>query len=370
MLLVVLGGLLAAEHRGRPSTAADSLPGQRTLLLALRGPAGQGVAALLLGADAATGQADGLLIPSSVMVDPAAAAAMPFGRTVGLAGRTAASAALTDLLGVRVQSQWALTPASLAGLVDRLGGVTVSVDRDVVQTGTSGVQTVVVPVGRARIDGAQAAAYAAYLAPGEPEAARLARFGQVIDAVLLALPTSPAAAAAVLAPATVAGASSVRVDHLASLLVTAASEDRAGRITYSVLPTRPIDTGGAALATGLDQSAASVLVQGMFAGSLLSPPGQPAVRVLVESAPGEGPAVLAARSRLIGAGYRFVNGSTTGSAPLQSLVLVPDASAGSLAVGRRVATTLHLPASAVQVSAQGQDIAGVVVVIGVDFPGG
>ena len=64
----------------------------------------------------------------------------------------------------------------------RSGGVQAAVDRDVVTTDADGNETVVVRAGNQQLDGAAAAAYATYLAEGEPEQARLARFDDVLSA--------------------------------------------------------------------------------------------------------------------------------------------------------------------------------------------
>jgi hypothetical protein len=77
-----------------------------------------------------------------------------------------------------------------------------------------------------------------------------------------------------------------------------------------------------------------------------------------------------ARDRLVAAGFAYVGG---GNAPQlgapRTLVVVPDATRASRAVGARVAEALGVPADAVRVAGQRQSIARVLVVLGADFPG-
>ena len=92
-----------------------------------------------------------------------------------------------------------LTTDGLAALVDSVGGVQAAVDVDVVTTDAKGNETVVVRAGNQHLKGPAAAAYATYLADGEPEQARLARFDDVLTAVAAALPKDHASLVAALA---------------------------------------------------------------------------------------------------------------------------------------------------------------------------
>ena len=92
-----------------------------------------------------------------------------------------------------VDGSWQVDTTGLAALVDAVGGVDATVDRDVVVA-----NVVVVPAGAAHLDGRSAAAFATFLAGGEAEQARLARFDTVLQAVLAKLPSDQAALGAVL----------------------------------------------------------------------------------------------------------------------------------------------------------------------------
>ena len=51
----------------------------------------------------------------------------------------------------------------------------------------------------------------------------------------------------------------------------------------------------------------------------------------------------------------------------ETIVLIPDSTPASVTLGENVASTLGVPASAVQVSDQGSSVADVIVVLGEDF---
>ena len=144
-----------------------------------------------------------------------------------------------------------LTTAGLAALVDSVGGIQAAVDVDVVTTDAKGNETVVVQAGNQHLKGAAAAAYATYLAEGEPEQARLARFDDVLTAVAAALPQDRAALGGR------AGRARRRVRArrwtprrwpTGWLVLGSAADD--GSLVSDVLPVTEIDTGGAVTSYG------------------------------------------------------------------------------------------------------------------------
>ena len=52
---------------------------------------------------------------------------------------------------------------------------------------------------------------------------------------------------------------------------------------------------------------------------------------------------------------------------VSSFVLVPDGTVASQTLGREVATTLRLPATAVRINTQQNDVADVIVIVGRDY---
>ena len=195
---------------------------------------------------------------------------MPFGETLTLPAKTASRDALTDLLGVRVSSTWVLTQAGLAALVDKVGGVQATVDVDVLAKNAKGDETVVVRAGNQRLNGAQAAAYATYLADGRARAVRLARFNDVLDGVLRALPADRGRARRRRSPGwRPARRSSLTPAQLAGLLVVLRTAAAKELLHYDVLPVNDIDTGDTVDTYGLDSGqdgrSAAVAVRGVAA---------------------------------------------------------------------------------------------------------
>jgi anionic cell wall polymer biosynthesis LytR-Cps2A-Psr (LCP) family protein len=369
LVLVVVGGWLVLRGGGdSDGTVATTPARQLTTLVQVTGADGTAAASALVGTTAATKEAVAVLVPSRLIVDAAGSGEMPFGETVTLGEPAAPAAALTDLLGVSVDDSWVLSTGGLAALVDAVGGVQAAVDVDVVTTDAKGNETVVVRAGNQRLKGSAAAAYATYLADGEPEQARLARFDDVLTAVAGALPADHATLVARLAALGDGSRSTLDstalADRLAVLRAAAADES----LVSDVLPVTEIDTGGAVTSYGLDAAQAAATMRARFPGALQKDSGGESLRVLVENGVGTPGLVEKARAKLVAAGFRFVNGGN--ASPFNhdpSGVLVPDGTDKSLDRGRRVAAALGLPESSVQPEDRGQSVADVIVILGADF---
>lgn len=356
-------GVLLSRGPHAPGAAPAAAPSDRVLLVQVVGPDGHGQLAALLGTSQGPTGTGGsvVLVPTRLLVDVTGAGTVPLADAAGRPDPAAAHA-LTDLLGLRVDGTWTLPVAGLAALVDQVGGVDVSVDQAVALPAAGGLT---LPAGRQHLDGRTAAAYATVLDSAEPEQARLARFDDVLRAVLAALPADRTAAAAVVARS--GGSSTLPGADLAAALVRLRDVVAAGSATYDTLPVRGIDSGGDVALYGLDTDAARTELSQDFPGALQAA-GPGTVRVLVENAVGTPGLLDAARSRLVARGLVFRDGGNASRFGLAaSAVLVPDATPQSSAEGRRVAAALGLPAGAVQVSGRGQTVADVVVLLGADF---
>ena len=374
----VLGVLLLATGiwlllRGGGETPAPTATGpaeQKTTLVQVTGPDGTAAASALVGTTASDDEAVSVLVPSRLVVDVAGSGDMPFGEAVTLKDEpTASSAALTDLLGVSVQDSWVLSQKGLAALVDGVGGIQAAVDADVVKTDAAGNETVVVRAGNQQLGGAAAAAYATYLAEGEPEQARLARFDDVLTAVAAKLPTDEAGMVALLAKLGAGSTSTLDSRALAArLAVLRDAAGTSGSLVSDVLPVTELDTGGTVTSYGLNAGQAAATMRSRFPGALQKDAGGESLRVLVENGVGTPGLVEKARTKLVDAGFRFVNGGN--ASPFNddpSSVSVPDGTEQSMQRGRRVAKALGLPDSSVVPANRGQTVADVIVILGADF---
>jgi len=367
--LVAAGGWLLLSDDDTPAgTTAQPSHRQLTTLIQVTGADGTAAASALVGTTEAEDDAVAVLVPSQLLVDVAGSGDMPFGEAVTLEEPTASTSALTDLLAVSVKDSWVLSPAALAALVDSVGGVQAAVDRDVVVTDAKGDQTVVVRAGNQKLDGRAAAAYATFLADGEPEQARLARFDDVLTAVVADLPEDRAGMVTALAGLGEGSRTTLDSTALAERLGVLRAAAADGSLVADVLPVKELDTGASVPAFVLDAGQAAAAMRSLFPGAIQKDAAGESLRVLVENGVGTPGLAEQARTKLVDDGFRFVNGGNASEFGLaNSLVLVPDGTSQSVARGERVAMSLGLPASAVEPSTRGQTVADVIVILGEDF---
>ena len=208
-----------------------------------------------------------------------------------------------------VDGGWVLTQAGLAALVDKVGGVPAEVDVDVVTKAADGTETVVVRAGSQHLNGAQAAAYATYAAPEEPEQARLARFNDVLDGVLRGLPDQPREIEGTVTSLKAGSSSTLSSSLLAEILAGAQAVSTDGDMLSDVLPVNAIATGAGEESYGVNAQQAAALMEARFAPSLVKDTAGGPVRVLVQNGVGTPGLVDKARTKLVKAGFRFVNGN-------------------------------------------------------------
>lgn len=366
VLVVVLGTWFLVTRGGDDgSTAARGPARQQTLLVQVTGPDGVAASSALVGVTPGEREAAAVLLPAGLLVDVPGTGSIPFGETVTLDEPSAPAQALTDLLGVRVDDGWVLTGPGLAALVDAVGGVEVAVDVDVVTTDAKGDETVVARAGQQELAGPAAAAYATYLAEGEPEQARLVRFDDVLEGLLVALPEDAAAVAAAVDAAGDGSRSTLDAAGVAERLLAMKAADP---LVSDVLPVTEIDTGSTVASYGIEPGQVAAVLRSLFPGALQQDAGGDVVRVLVENGVGTPGLVEQARAKLVGAGFRFVNGGNAGEFSKEpSAVLIPDGTEKNVQRGQRVAAALGLPESAVTTSDRGQTVADVIVILGGDF---
>ncbi len=361
LLAVAFAVYLAVNAPEPPAATPGAARTQQTLSLSVRGEGGAGVANALLAHDPAASQGAVVLIPPQVLVAVPGMGSLPYGRAVATASSQASRGALSDLLGVTVDEGWTLDLPTFARLVDDLGGITVDVDAQVVQSG----QVVLAP-GRQKLAGAAGGVYLSYLAPGEQEQVRLARVQTVLDGLLDALPEG-ARLPEVLAGLGPRSTSTVPPAELASMLTGLAADDGAGQLQYDSLPVVDQDVGGDVVSFRADDTGVRRLADRLLAASV--PPGarSGSNRFLVLNGvgtPGLGEAV---RTRLVPQGLVFIRAQNAPAFGVQaSQVLVPAASPDALALGRKVATSLKLPPASVRTQEFGS-VADVVVLVGTDF---
>ncbi len=368
------GGLAGVGYRWQhsgpaPAPHAGAAPSrtQRTLLIQVRGVGGDALASALLAADPRTQQAAVVLVPSRVVAEVPGSGPGPYGQALGRAGGAALSrSTLADLLGVTVDGSWVLDRPVLSALVDRVGGIDVDVDTDVIVTGAGG-PVVAVPQGAGqRLSGAQALAVLNYRVPGEDELAALPRLQRVVLALLARLPAGSAALTRLLAD--LGPGSQVSDAAVATGVLDGTRRDvAADRATYQILPVLAVDGGGAATYR-LDVAGVNALAARQLAASRLAGHAATGNRVLVLNQAGGVGLGQHIRDRIVSKGFVFVDSrNQTPFDRHRTVVVVFDTRPPTLAGAGRLAAALGLPAAPVQVSPRAQNIADLIVIVGTDF---
>ncbi len=359
LLLVALAtGLTLAHSGGHKKPVVAAARPQQTLLLGIGATGGPASSAALYGVTPATRSGSDLLLPPGTLVDGP-------GGTVGGSYSTSPGSefqgAVSDLLGVHVDDVWRLTPSGLAELVDRLGGVQVTVDTAIDETGLA------LAPGPQLLAGAQAAGFALYGA--DTQQAMLNRTRLVLDAVIAKLP-GQAALAALLGSLGPQSTSSLSPAGLATFLESLAASNLDDN--EELLPVTTLDTGaGSASSFSFDDKQAPAVVQQLFAGSLLSSDGSVGTRVEVINDSGRPDLATSARAKLSAGGLTFVRAinDTPFHQYKQSSILVFSSSPASIAFGHRVAKALGIPDAPVLVSDQTTTVADALAVLDDDYSG-
>lgn len=339
---------------------------QQTVLLQLADPVRASIGNALLVHDPSTSTGAVVLVPSPVLAAPPGSQAVPFSQILQTSSEESPRDALSDLVGVTIDSSWVLDQPTAETLVDELGGIAVDVDQQVLG-GADGRQ-VVVAAGAARLTGGQAFAYASHLAPGEQEQARLARMQDFLDGVLEALPVEQAQVLALLDRlgdgSVLSGTEPTR---LATFLLGVKADRAESTLMYDTLPTVPVEIGGGEPSLRLDGPAATVVVERLLAASV--PPSARAGGHQVKVFNGVGTPMLGAavRDRLLAADLGYVPGGNAARFGLATTeIQIGDPTPAKIALGNRVAEALGVPLSGVRTSAP-TSVADVIVIVGADF---
>ena len=367
VVAAIVAGLLFWWLTKGDNAAPSTTPAGRTahsLTMTLAQPGQDATSGVLLVADSTEQSADGVLIPSNVYVTGPVPDGVPFGETVLLASVDAPGMSLANTLNVIVDGTWQLSPEQLAALVDSVDGVLVDVDTDIVVD-----KKIVIAAGDGLLlNGKQAAEFAQYKAPGEPEESRLARFSQVVDQLIRRLPDSADSVTTMLAQDKATDLLTGPPEDLSDFLVTFGEVARSGDAGFETLPTQPLPLIKGPDASVPDDDAVQQLRTTTLAGIVPESVSGEQITVLVQNGVGTPGIEQTAAKQLTNAGYEFRNGGNASHFGYdKSIVVIPDTTAASIAVGNSVADALGLPASSVKVTNQGSAMADVIVILGGDY---
>jgi hypothetical protein len=359
LALLVMGGGGYLAWRWLGGGEGDALAGApAAVLFQVRGPKGEAVAsAVLRGGPGARG-ASVLVVPGNLRLQ--AVGHEPTALTDALTelGPSQSRDALSEMLGVQLDGSWILEEVAFASLVDQVGGIRTSVDVDVPRRGQEAVKA-----GNQRLDGSAALAYGTYRARSEPDRVPLARQQRVLLGMLEAMPASQFDATRLLNNLGVLPDPALSNERLGSVLSGMAADVDGGRVEQAALPVR-----GDGI---VDARAAGPVVRRLLGGSGTRAQDAGPPRVMVQDGtagrPGGEDPQQAVGVRLLGAGYRYINGGRADERKRNTVIQVSDAARDGRQAGEQVALTLGLPMSAVAVVKADEIAADILVIVGDDF---
>ncbi|MDY0815083.1 LytR C-terminal domain-containing protein [Kitasatospora purpeofusca] len=349
------GYLWFTRDKGDAATAAA---GPRQVnVVHLRDLQGKVSSALLVN-DSAGKKGTVLLLPDTLRLPgPGDPPVTTVGQAMDSLGASGTRDGLTTVLGAPVAGTWRLDTPYLELLVTQLGGVRVDTDAEVHEGGRPDGKVLAAAGKNTLLGGKAAVGYATLQNAGESRDAQLARFGQVMDAVVRTMPVVFKDAKddvhrmnAVLDP-------SLPEDALAGVLAQLAQQSKSGQFGTAALTVKPDGS--------LDEATAGKQVKDVLGGTVKSATSADApARVSVQDASGNDQAAAAAQVQVVNAGLTFVPGGAKAAPQAASEIRYTDDA--RQAAAKSLATSLNLPETAVKKVADAQN-ADLVVVVGKDY---
>ncbi|MFE2541185.1 LCP family protein [Actinacidiphila glaucinigra] len=342
---------------GDSGTAQQAAGGQKrdVIVLHLRPVGSEETSTALLVSNSTTKKGTTVLLPNSLAVSGEDGGSTTLGKSVVENGSAPTREALDGLLGTKISGTWRLDTPYLDNLVESLGGVLVDTDATVKAGKKKGDKTLVKPGKQQELGGQAAVAYATYRGPGEGPDKQLARFGQVVQAMLKKMYSDPD-----LATKTVEGLNQViepplTEKDLGSSLAALSEEAKGGDYTTETLPVEPDGT--------LSEKATEDVVKKVLGGTVTNTDSDGIPRVTLRNATGVAANTGEAQVQIVGGGYTFVSGATAGT---QATSQVLYADADQKANAEELAKTLGLSAKAAKKGEVATN-ADITVVLGQDY---
>ncbi|MGP3991152.1 LytR C-terminal domain-containing protein [Streptomyces sp. 3N207] len=341
------------DGQGKGGTAAGAH--RDVIVVHLRERGGVSSTALLVDNEGA-GQGSTVLLPNSLAVSTEDGRTTTLGKSVEDEGAGPTRDSLNTLLGSGIKGTWRLDTPYLENLVELVGGIAVNTDTTV-PSAKKGEAPQVKRGSNQDLDGRAAVAYATYRAQGELQTKQLARFGQVMQAVLKKLSSDTGAVTKTVESLGQIPDPSLSEAQLGASLAKLANHAKQSDYRTRTLPVRADGT--------LSPQVSDEVVKKVLGGSVKNSDPDAAPRVSLKNATGKRGLDNAASAALVNGGYTVVKGGT-GTTRTRSLVTY--AEAGQQAKAQEIAKTLGLPGSAVR-KARGAANADVTVLLGGDYRG-
>ncbi len=273
-----------------PSGQGSATTVGRTVLLQIKDEQGAAVINVLLGGRSKDAAPAELYLPANLLLPTPKIISISQTTTNATQNTLAAADGLASLLGVRVDASIVLDRLALAGLVESIGGVSVTT-----------------AMGNFTLDGVGAADFATQVVIGQSEQARQKRAMLVLQEVLRGLPTSTE----MLRQTLVSLGSLARTSVTDEALLPALEQLRQATIDHQTqLATLPVRAVGAAAdgSVTINRELASPLLRRLFPTAMLLPGQGPLPRAIVIGAGGTAGQIAQVVADLSAAGIAVVSG--------------------------------------------------------------
>lgn len=353
-LVIGLGYLIFSGDDSKDTVSQGAGPQKRdVIVLHLHNTKKKGTSTALLVDNVTTKKGTTVLLPNSLSVASDDGATITLGKSVEDDGSQATREAVGALLGAKITGTWRLDTPFLENLVDLVG--TIDLTTDIAVPGAKKGEAPLVERGENQtLNGRAAVAYATYLAPGEPEARQLERFGQVMQGVLRKFPSEQKSATLTVETLAQILDPSLTESDLGASLAKLADHAKGGDYSTAMLPVQ---------SDGTLTRQASVSVKDILGGSVTAPDKNAAVRVAVRNGTGKTPAAESARVTLVNGGYAVIDSGKADAIASSQITYGDEA---QRAEASEVAKTLGLPVSVVKKGTAPPN-ADISVVLGQDF---
>ncbi|RAG81282.1 hypothetical protein DN069_33620 [Streptacidiphilus pinicola] len=357
LVLVAVGAagyLFATGKIGGSGSAAVPAADKREVVAVHLHDLNKNVYSALLISEPAPAKGVTLLLPGTLGVPDSNNNLLALNGAVDSMGTDGIRTGINNLLGTDISATWNIQTPFLQNLVDLLGGVKINSD---VAISLNGKQ-VITPGQNAAVNGAAAMAFATYKAKGESDQTQLDRFGQMLQALITAMPTDPTAAASQITHMGAVEDPSLSDDALGALLAKLSTDARGGAYSTETLPV---------LGNGTLGSGANALVSGLLAGKVNNRSGQTAARIQLVDANGRTKSVTYAQAAMTNSGYIVLPGTT--KVATRSTTVIEYSDDTRLKDAQALAQTLGLPSSVVK-KVTSQLSVDLLVTLGRDYKGG
>lgn len=344
----------AGKSKGAPVAAGGGQ--KRDVIVVHLLPVNGGPSATALLVDNETkGRGTTVLLPNSLAVTGDDGTATTLDKAVS-DGVGPTRDALNTLLGTDVKGSWRLDSPYLELLVDSIGDVFVDTNTVVKGTGKNSGRTLVPQGQQQELTGQAAVTYATYRAPGESQADQLARFGQVMQAVLKKMPSDAVDATKVIQSLSQILDPSLNDRQLGASLAQLANLAKTGAYDTAMLPVQKDGT--------LSAQATDSVVKDVLGGAVKASSASAQARVLITDATGTSKSAAMAQAAMVNGGtYTYVPGGKTST---QYVSQVTYADPARLAAAKDVAATLGLPTESVRKGTVPSN-ADITVLLGKDY---